>query len=259
MKGGNSGNNGSEFDMADRKAFEAYCTNFEELFLSHCEVMRQGTVLQDSTPIIFNKLETTPEVRPEPSRSRNDVQSLINSALERQAKSTDELLRRLIVERNGKKHNDSIVNPSSTNVVGFPQINPHTSGPSAGGTLMPNPFGQPVNHFHSQTTIKSSAPNLGMPQQTTTSMFRQGCTHTTLSFTIPNPGSAPYTSGYNGRTCPNPNGNYQVPYTTVAYTDPIPLLYSSLGFLPNHAYQNMPCFNTYDQSKTGGFHFKTPP
>jgi hypothetical protein len=45
MKGGNSGNNGSEFDMADRKAFEAYCTNLEELFLSHCEVMRQGTVL----------------------------------------------------------------------------------------------------------------------------------------------------------------------------------------------------------------------
>jgi hypothetical protein len=102
MKGGNSGNNESEFDMADRKAFEAYCTNLEELFRSHCEVMRQGTVLQDSTPIIFNKLETTPEVRPEPSPSRNDVQSLINSALERQAKSTDELLRRLIVERNGK-------------------------------------------------------------------------------------------------------------------------------------------------------------
>jgi hypothetical protein len=41
-------------------------------------------------------------VRPNPSLSHNDVQVMINSALERQAKSTGELLRRLIEERDGK-------------------------------------------------------------------------------------------------------------------------------------------------------------
>jgi hypothetical protein len=51
MKGGNSSNNGSILDKKNilkptfdtlmeegRKAFEAYRTNLEELFLSHCEV-----------------------------------------------------------------------------------------------------------------------------------------------------------------------------------------------------------------------------
>jgi hypothetical protein len=76
---------------------------------------------------------------------------------------------------------------------------------------------------------------------------------------MPNPGSAPYTSRYNGRAYPNPNSNYQAPYTTVAYIDPIPLSGSSLGFLPNHAYQNTPHFNAYDQSEADDFGYKTPP
>jgi hypothetical protein len=54
--------------------------------------------LKDTTPIVFTK----PEVRPNPSPSLNDVQNIINSVLERQAKSTDELLRRLIEEQNKK-------------------------------------------------------------------------------------------------------------------------------------------------------------
>jgi hypothetical protein len=76
---------------------------------------------------------------------------------------------------------------------------------------------------------------------------------------MPNPGSAPYTSGYNGRAYPNPNGNYQATYITVAYTDPIPLPGSSLGFLPNHAYQNGSHFNAYGQSEAGDFGYETPP
>jgi hypothetical protein len=79
-----------------RKAFDMYRANLEELFLSCGEVTRHGTVLKDTTPIIFNRPEVIPEVRPSPSLSHNDVQVMINSALERQAKSTDELLRRLI-------------------------------------------------------------------------------------------------------------------------------------------------------------------
>jgi hypothetical protein len=75
---------------------------------------------------------------------------MINYALEEEAKSTNELLCRLIEKRDGKKHNDSNVNPfSSTSTVSFAQINPHTSGPSTGGTSMPNPSAQPVNYFHS--------------------------------------------------------------------------------------------------------------
>jgi hypothetical protein len=85
-----------------RKAFEAYRANLKELFLSRCEVTRHGTVLRDTTRIIFHKDGVIPEVWPDPSLSRNDTQSMINSMLERQAKSTDELLRRLIEEQDGK-------------------------------------------------------------------------------------------------------------------------------------------------------------
>jgi hypothetical protein len=123
---------------------------------------------------------------------------------------------------------------------------------------MPNPAAQSVNHFHSQTTIEGSPPTFGMPQQTTVSMFRQEYTHTAPSFSMPNPGLAPYTFEYNGRTYPNPNGSHQAPYTTVAYTDPISLPGSSVGFLPNHAYQNTPCFNAYGQLEADGFGYETP-
>jgi hypothetical protein len=97
---------------------------------------------------------------------------MINSALERQVKSTDELLHRLIEKRDGKKYTDANVNPSSsTCAVNFAQTNLHISGSSVGGTTMLNHSAQPMNHFHSQTTIEGSVPNLGMPQQTTASMY----------------------------------------------------------------------------------------
>jgi hypothetical protein len=114
-----------------------------------------------------------------------------------------------------------------------------------GGTIMPNPSAQLVNHFHSRITIEGSAPNLGMSQQTMANMYGQWYTHTTPSITIPNPSLTPYTSGFNGRAYPNASSNFQAPYTTIAYTDPIPLPDSLLGFLPNHAYQTLPHFNTY--------------
>jgi hypothetical protein len=75
MKGGNFDNNGSNLDKGNilkstfdtlteegRKAFEAFHANLEELFLSCCEVMRHGTVLKDTTLIVFNKPEVIPEV-----------------------------------------------------------------------------------------------------------------------------------------------------------------------------------------------------
>jgi hypothetical protein len=77
-------------------------------------VTRQGTVLRNTTPIIFHKAEVTPELQPNPSPSRNDIQSMINSTLDRQAKSTNGLLRRLIEERDGKKPDNIHVNPSSS-------------------------------------------------------------------------------------------------------------------------------------------------
>jgi hypothetical protein len=57
----------------------------------------------------------------------------------------------------------------------------------------------------------------------------------------------------------NASDNYKAPYSTVAYTDPILLPSSSVGFLPNHAYHNMTWFNAYGQSKTGDFGYETPP
>jgi hypothetical protein len=123
---------------------------------------------------------------------------------------------------------------------------------------MPNPSAQPKNHFHSRTTIKGSVLNFGMPQQTMTSMYGHGYMHTAPSFTIPNPTSTPYTSRFNCRAYPNPSSNFQSPYTIIAYTDPIPLLGSSLGFLPNHAYQTPPRFNAYGQPKAGSLGYETP-
>jgi hypothetical protein len=103
MKGGDSYRNRSDLDKSNilkptfdtltdecRKAFEAYCANLEELFHLPYEVKRQGTVLKDTMPIVLAKLEVVPEVRPNPSPSLNDVQNMINFALERQAKSIDE-------------------------------------------------------------------------------------------------------------------------------------------------------------------------
>jgi hypothetical protein len=93
MKGGNSGNNKSDLDKGNilkptidtltkegRKAFKAYCANLEELFLSRYEVTRYGTILKDTTLMVFNKPEVIPEVQPNPSPSRNDIQSITNSA-----------------------------------------------------------------------------------------------------------------------------------------------------------------------------------
>jgi hypothetical protein len=65
---------------------------------------------------------------------------MINSVLERQANSTDELLRKLIEERDGKKLGSTSLNPcSSSCIVSFTQTNPHTSGRSVDNTTMPNP------------------------------------------------------------------------------------------------------------------------
>jgi hypothetical protein len=96
MKGGNSSTNGFDlnknnilkptFNISTKerhKIFEAYHADLEELFLLRCEVTRQGTILWDITPIIFNKPEVIPEVWPNPSPSHNDIQAMINSTLER--------------------------------------------------------------------------------------------------------------------------------------------------------------------------------
>jgi hypothetical protein len=116
MKGGNSSHNRSDLDKGNilkptfdtlieegRMAFKVYHANLEELFLSCCEVMRQGTVLKDTMSIIFTMAKVIPKVWPNPLPSLNDIQNMINYAIERKAKSTNELSRRLIEERDGKK------------------------------------------------------------------------------------------------------------------------------------------------------------
>jgi hypothetical protein len=90
------------------------------------------------------------------------------------------------------------------------------------------------------------------------SMYGQWYTHITPSFTMPNHSLTPYTSGCYGRAYPNPSRNFHAPYTTVAYTEPIQLLGSSLGFLPNHTSQSPPRFSAYSQPEAGSFGFETP-
>jgi hypothetical protein len=93
----------------------------------------------------------------------------------------------LIEERDGKKFDATSVNPvSSTCAVGFTQTNPHISGALVGGTSMPKPSAQQVNHFHSRTTIKGPTPTFGLPQQTMAYMFGQGYTHTMPNFSMSN-------------------------------------------------------------------------
>jgi hypothetical protein len=82
----------------DHKALEAYRTEVDELFFLRHEVMRQGLIQKDAALIVIRKAEVTPEVRSNPSLSLDNVQSMINSTLERQAKSIVELMRRLIEE-----------------------------------------------------------------------------------------------------------------------------------------------------------------
>jgi hypothetical protein len=101
-------------------------------------------------PMIIRKAEVTPEVRSNPSLTLDDVQILINSTLEKQTKSNDELMRRLIEERDRKKLVVSHVHPSSSScAVNFAQPNPQSSGALMGGTSQPNPSAQPRNHFYS--------------------------------------------------------------------------------------------------------------
>jgi hypothetical protein len=79
MKGENSSKYRSDLDKSNilkptfdtlteegRKAFEAYHTNLEELFLSHCEVTWHGTVLKDTTAIVFHMPESPNEARQRP-------------------------------------------------------------------------------------------------------------------------------------------------------------------------------------------------
>jgi hypothetical protein len=115
MTEGNSGNNRSDLNKNNiikptfntlteegRKTLEAYRTDLKELFYSRYEMTRQGAILKGAAPIIIRKAEVTPEVRPNPPLSLNDVQSMINSTLERQAKSNNKLMCGLIEQQDEK-------------------------------------------------------------------------------------------------------------------------------------------------------------
>jgi hypothetical protein len=169
-------------------------------------------------------------------------------------KSNNKLMRRLIEERDGKQLIDSNVHASSSScTINFAQTNPQPSGTSAGDTSQPNQSAQLMNHFYSRTTIDGSTPAYEMPQQTLASTFGQGYMHATPSFSMPNPGLAPYTPGCNGRTYTNTNSNYQVLYTTVVYTDPIPLPDSSARPWPNYANNNTMWYTAYGQMDHSGY------
>jgi hypothetical protein len=97
----------------------------------------------------IRKSKVTPEVRSNPSFSLDDVQVMINSVLERQVKSSNELMRKLIVERDRKKLIDSNVHTfSSSCAVNFAQTNHQPSDTLVDITSQSNPSAQPMNHFY---------------------------------------------------------------------------------------------------------------
>jgi hypothetical protein len=116
-----------------------------------------------------------------------------------------------------------------------------------------------MNDFYSRTTIDALAPTCGMLQQTTINMFGQGYTHAAPNFSMPNSGSSLYTPGCHGQIYTNTNDNYQASYTTVAYTDFIPLPDTSARFWLNYANNNMMWYNTYSLLKHGDFGYETLP
>jgi hypothetical protein len=71
-------------------------------------------IKRDVAPITICKSEVTPEVKNNLSLSLIVVQIMINSALERQTKSINEMMCRLIEESDEKKIIDPNVNASSS-------------------------------------------------------------------------------------------------------------------------------------------------
>jgi hypothetical protein len=175
----------------DRKALEPYHKVVDEIFLSRYEVTMQTLIQRDSMLINIHKSEVTPEIRSNLSLSFVDVQVMINYALERQVENSNEMMPRLIEERDGKKFVDSNVNGSSSCDVNFAQTNHQSSGTSASITSELNSSASPMNHFYSRITIDGSTPTCGIPQQTMTSTFGQGYTPAPSSFSMPNPGLTP--------------------------------------------------------------------
>jgi hypothetical protein len=140
MKKGDSGTNGSDLNKSNiiKSTLDHLSEEdlkVEEIFLSCYEVTRQGLIQKDAVPINIYKFEVPTEVRFNPSLSFDDVQVMIHSTLERQEKSNNELMCRLIEERDEKKLVDSNVHTSSSScVVNFAQTNSQPSGTSTGGT-----------------------------------------------------------------------------------------------------------------------------
>jgi hypothetical protein len=73
----------------DCKVLKAYHKDMDEIFLSCYEVTRHGLLQKDTMSINIHKSEVAHEVWSNPSLSLDDIQVMINSALERQAKSSN--------------------------------------------------------------------------------------------------------------------------------------------------------------------------
>jgi hypothetical protein len=120
------------------KALMAHHKDVDEIFLWRYEVTRRGLIQKDAALINLRKSKVTSEVWSNISLSLNDVQVMINSALERQAESSNEIMCRLVEERDRKKLADSNVHASTSScTINFAQINSQPSGTSAGGTSEP--------------------------------------------------------------------------------------------------------------------------
>ena len=117
----------------DRAALEAHIKKVQDDYLSRYEVTRQGIVQKESESFVVYTSKVTPEVTSS-TPSLESVQSMIDAALDRQARVSSELMPRLLEERDSKRAADNHVNTSSsTGGFRITHTDNHLSGTSAGG------------------------------------------------------------------------------------------------------------------------------
>jgi len=148
-------------------------------------------VQKESEPFVVYRSQVPPQVTA-PTHSLESIQSMIDTALDRQARASNELMRRLIEERDGKKVADNHANVSSpSGDFHVPQTENPPSVTSVGSAPQAHPQTQPTSHYHSQTTISGSAPVYGMPPE-----FMAGVPTSASLYSIPeHPTAAAYAPG----------------------------------------------------------------
>ena len=189
-------------------------------------------------PFVVYTSQVNPQVT-SPAPSIESIQALIDATLGWLAKASDQLMRRLLEERDGKQDVDAHVSVSSSSGGSYvaPTNNP-PSVTSAGSVPPLNTQTQPTGHYHSRTTIGGSAPMYGMPLE-----FMTGVSTSASLYSMPqHPAAAAYAPGstsYAPSQAPTsaPTATMHAPNTAYNATAHAPSnTYAATTHSPNNAY-----------------------